>query len=296
MTMHKNFTNLSLDGYTFQSHWMSVNQFRYHYLDEGMPEDAPVVMVHGNPSWSYYYRNLIPEISKNHRVIVPDHMGMGLSDKPQDYIYRLEKHIENLEFLVESLNLKDITLVLHDWGGVIGMGYAVRHPEKVKQFVILNTAAFYMPILPLSLQLARSPFLGDFLVRGLNGFALSALFFGVVHHERMTKAIRQGFLSPYDNWHNRIAIFRFVQDIPAEENHPSRKLLDEIGEKIGIFKDHPMLIAWGDKDPVFSRKFFDEWNQRFPQAQSHLFQDAGHYVLEDAYERILPLILKFLNT
>ncbi len=117
---------------------------RYHYIDEG--QGPPVVMVHGNPSWSIYYRNLVEALRSTHRCIVPDHIGCGFSDKPDDsnYAYTLSQRIEDLESLLESLNLTEpITLVVHDWGGAIGMGYATRHPEKIARLVILNTAAFH---------------------------------------------------------------------------------------------------------------------------------------------------------
>jgi cis-3-alkyl-4-acyloxetan-2-one decarboxylase len=282
--------------YPFESHWLEFEKYRYHYLDEGDKSHSPVVMLHGNPSWSFLYRNLIPELRNTNRVIVPDHIGMGLSDKPEKYPYILSRHIDNLEILIDHLGLKDISLVLHDWGGIIGMGYAIRHPENVKRFIVLNTAAFYLPAIPLSLKIARSPFIGDIFVRGLNGFAIGALILGIVHHERITPQIKQGYLQPYDTWAKRVSILRFIQDIPLEKNHPSRETLLEIDRKIEVFKSHPMMIAWGDKDPVFTTKYFlSEWRRRFPQAEVHLFEDAGHYVLEDAYERILPLAKNFLN-
>src|SRR5262245_5273337 len=117
--------------YPFQSHWLVLDGLRYHYLDEGPKEAPPILMLHGNPTWSFYYRPLIPTLSQTHRVIVPDHMGCGLSDKPQNYPYNLEQHIQNVEKLIAHLGLRQITLVVHDWGGVIGMGYATRHPDNI---------------------------------------------------------------------------------------------------------------------------------------------------------------------
>ncbi len=284
------------DLYPFDSNWLDLGGTRYHYVDEG-PRDAPaVVMVHGNPTWSFYYRTLIPEISRTHRVIVPDHVGCGLSDKPQEYTYTLNQHIENLEALIAHLGLKNVTLVLHDWGGAIGMGYATRHPDNVARFVIFNTAAFFLPVVPMSLRLARSPVLGELVVRGLNGFAGTAQFLAVSHRERITPQIRAGYLAPYDSWQNRIAIYRFVQDIPLGKNHPSRPTLNDIETKLGLFRNHPMLIIWGAKDFVFTeRDFLPEWQRRFPDAQVRVLSDAGHYVVEDAHERILPWVLEFLE-
>lgn len=251
-------------------------------------------MLHGNPSWSFYYRNLIRGLSPHHRVIVPDHMGMGLSDKPQDYPYTLEQHIHNLDILITTLGLVDVSYVLHDWGGLIGMGHALRHVEQTGRFVILNTAGFYFNQIPLSLRIARGGVFGEILVRGLNVFARGALIWGIHHHERIDTKVRSAYLAPYDNWKNRIAIYRFVQDIPLEAGHPTLALLMQIDAGIQVFSQHPMLIIWGARDPVFTIDgWFNEWRRRFPQAQAVSFEDAGHYVLEDAPERILPLVAGF---
>ncbi|HMR67384.1 MAG TPA: alpha/beta fold hydrolase [Anaerolineae bacterium] len=285
------------DLYPFKSHWLAIDGHRLHYLDEGPRDAPPLLMLHGNPTWSFYYRTLIPSLSQSHRVIVPDHLGCGLSDKPQQYPYCLARHIANVECLVEQLHLKDITLVLHDWGGVIGMGYATRQPENVRRFVIFNTAAFVLPLIPKRIKLCRVPYLGEVLVRGLNLFAGLAVYMASGHPRRMSPQIRAGYKAPYDNWANRLAILRFVRDIPLEANHPTRPLLVDIDHGLAQFKSHPMLILWGGQDFCFTeRDFFAEWKRRFPQAETHVFPDAGHYVVEDAHERIVPLVLKFLSS
>ncbi|MEJ5308132.1 MAG: alpha/beta fold hydrolase [Anaerolineae bacterium] len=286
--------------YPFAPHWLDLGGVKMHYLDEGPRDAPPVVMVHGNPTWSFYYRTLIPEIAQTHRVIVPDHVGCGLSDKPQDYPYTLEQHIRNLETLIAHLELRDITLVLHDWGGAIGMGYATRHPENVRaehgsRFVIFNTSAFYMPAVPWVLKLARSPVIGETMLRGLNAFAGMAVYLAMVNHKRMTPDVRAGYLAPYNSWRNRIAIYRFVQDIPVSADHPTRATVDAIDAKLHLFRDHPMLILWGAQDFVFTVKdFLAGWQARFPKADVHILDHAGHYVVEDAYERILPPMKTFL--
>jgi pimeloyl-ACP methyl ester carboxylesterase len=281
--------------YPFASHWLDLDGVHCHYLDEGPPDAPPVVMLHGNPTWSFFYRTLVPHVSQSYRVIVPDHVGCGLSDKPQDYPYCLEQHIQNLERLIAALNLEDVTLVVHDWGGAIGMGYATRHPENVGRFVILNTAAFYQPNLPLRIKMCRLPLLGDVLLRGLNAFARLALPWATVHHERLTPEVRAGYLAPYDCWQNRVAILRFVQDIPFERRHRSRKTLEAIEANLYLFGAHPMLIIWGAQDFVFTvRDYLTEWQARFPYAETRVIPDAGHYLVEDAHERIAPWICAFL--
>ena len=267
-----------------------------HYLDEGPRDGVPLVMCHGNPTWSFYYRTLIPALSRTYRVIVPDHVGCGLSGKPQDYAYTLEQHVRNLEALVEHLDLCHIVLVVHDWGGGIGMGYATRHPEAVDRFVIFNTSAFYLPAVPWVLKLARSPGLGAVMLRGLNAFAGLAVWLAMKDHARMTREVRAGYLAPYDNWHDRIAIYRFVQDIPVTADHPTRATIDAIDAKLPTFRGRPMLIIWGAGDWIFTVKdFLAGWRERFPEAEVHVLPDAGHYVVEDAHERIVPLMLDFLK-
>jgi haloalkane dehalogenase len=281
--------------YPFASHWLDLDGIRYHYLDEGPADAPPILMLHGNPTWSFYYRTLIPALSRDYRVVVPDHIGCGLSDKPQDHDYCLEEHIRNVERLVEALDLRQITLALHDWGGAIGMGYATRHPERAARFVLFNTAAFYQPILPLRIRACRLPLFGDLMVRGLNAFAALALPMAVHHQDRITPAVRAGYLAPYDNWQDRIAILRFVRDIPLGRRHRSRATLDQIEANLYLFSERPMLIVWGARDFCFTvRDFLTEWQARFPYAEIHVVEDAGHYVVEDAHERIVPWMRTFL--
>ena len=279
--------------YPFESHFLDLGGIRYHYLDEGRGE--PIVMLHGNPTRSFYYRRLIMELRTKYRVIAPDHIGCGLSDKPQQYEYTLERHIANLEALMKHLALKKITLGMHDWGGPIGMGYAVRHADHVKRFVILNTVAFWSPHIPLFLRLCRLPLFGAIAIRGLNLFAGLATIIACRRRERMTGEVRAGYLFPYDSYANRIAILRFVQDIPVDPRHPTYGVLQAIERGLAQFQCHPMLIIWGCKDPVFTGLLLKSWEERFPGAVVKEIDDAGHYVVEDAYERIIPWINEFLE-
>ncbi len=276
--------------YPFDSHRLSLDGHAYHYIDEGAGD--PLVMLHGNPTWSFYYRALIAEFRKEHRVVAPDHMGCGLSDKPQDYPYTLEQHIANLTALLDSLKLERITLFVHDWGGPIGMGFASRHPDRVKRFVIFNTAAFPSSRIPLRINLCRLPVFGPLAVRGLNAFAGLAPL--MASAKGMTPAVKAAYLAPYDNWGNRIAILRFVQDIPMGPEHPTFTVVENIGRELSTLKDRPMLIVWGAQDWCFTTDFLEEWRKRFPRAEVKLVTDAGHYVVEDAHDRIIPWVREFL--
>jgi haloalkane dehalogenase len=275
---------------------MDLGGLHYHYLDQGRGE--PVVMVHGNPTWSFYFRGLVRALRDTYRTIVPDHIGCGRSDKPDDraYDYTLARRVADLEALLEHLGIRDtITLVLHDWGGMIGMTYAHRHPERIRRLVILNTAAFLLPPgkrLPWRLWLCRNTWLGALLVRGLNAFSRSALKLCVC--KPLPAGVREAYLAPYDSWQHRIAVLRFVQDIPLRPGDRSYALVKEVQEGLERFREVPMLLCWGERDFVFDHHFREEWQRRFPQAEVHQFAEAGHYVLEDAGEEIAPLVRAFL--
>ena len=277
--------------YPFAARKKSIEGHYLSFLDQG--QGKVIVMLHGNPTWSFYFRNLVNLLQNNYRVIVPDHMGCGFSDKPRDYPYTLKTHINNLENLLAGLGIEKFSLVLHDWGGAIGMGLAVRYPERVESIVVLNTAAFRSRRIPLRISICRIPLLGDLIVRGFNGFARGALSMAVTN--KMAPAIASGYLEPYDSWAHRIALLRFVQDIPMKPGHPSWQSLMEIEEGLTRFQNTPMLILWGGRDFCFNRHFYEEWLQRFPGAENHFFPDAGHYVLEDAFDRLAPLTVNFFN-
>lgn len=279
--------------YPFKSHFLQIEGLNYHYLDEG--SGPAVVMLHGNPTWSFYYRNLVLGLRDTHRVIVPDHIGCGLSDKPQDYSYRLENHVKNLTTLLNHLDLPEITLVVHDWGGPIGLGWAVQFPEKINKMVVFNTTAFLSKKFPLRILMCKLPVIGDILIRGCNFFALGAVYMASKNREKMTAVVKQGYLKPYNSYTNRIANLRFVQDIPLTKNHPSWQYGMSLAAQLDKLSNKPTLICWGDKDFCFTELFLNEWKRRFPRAQVHRFPYAGHYVVEDAIDEIQPLVKNFLE-
>jgi len=279
--------------YNFKSHYARIDGHRLHYIDEG--QGPVIVAVHGNPTWSFYYRNVIKYLRNNFRVIALDHMGCGYSDKPQEYDYTLSRHIENLTKLLNSLDINKCSLMVHDWGGAIGMGFAVRNSEKIEKIVVLNTAAFRSQRIPFRIALCRWPLLGQFLVRGLNGFAWPATFMAVVRP--MDGLTKKYYLRPYDSWKNRIAVHGFVMDIPLDASHPSYGTLLEIEEGLGRIKEKkiPLLVLWGGKDFCFTREFYQQWKSLFPDAEAHYFDNLGHYILEDGYEIIRPHLNSFFN-
>lgn len=281
--------------YPFASHRLNLDGLRYHYIDEGPRDAAPLLFVHGNPTWSFAWRNLVRALSPEYRCVAVDHIGCGLSDKPQRHAYTLDQHIGNLSALIESLDLRNITLVAHDWGGCIGMGAAGRLPDRFARFVLMNTAAFRSTRMPFRIAVCRWPVLGAIGVRGFNLFARAALTMAV-NKVTLSPEVRRGLLAPYDSWGHRIAIHRFVQDIPLTSAHPSYGTLVEVEESLAKQTGKPMLLAWGMRDWCFTPAFLAEWRQRFPAAEIAEFAEAGHYVFEDEPEGLAAALRGFLAT
>jgi len=266
---------------------------RMSYLDEGPRDDEAVLMLHGNPTWSFFYRDLVRAVAPTMRCVVPDHIGMGLSEKPADYSYRLATRIADVEALVASLGLKKIHLVVHDWGGAIGFGLATRHPELIGCITILNTAAFVSDRIPARISLCRAPVIGEFAVRAFNAFAWPATWMSV-HARKLKEDEARGFLFPYDSWASRIAVHRFVADIPLEADHPSRATLTEIEDRLPLLAGKAKLVVWGAWDFCFDDTFLDRWREIYPDAEICRLREAGHYVLEDGGEAVRFKIRDFL--
>ena len=270
------------------------------YLDEGPRDGEIVLMLHGNPSWSYYWRHLVLGLRDKYRCIVPDHVGMGLSDKPgdADYTYTLQSRVDDLTRLLNTLGIDGpLTMAVHDWGGMIGFGWALTHEAQVRRLVITNTAAFPLPAakpLPWQLKLGRDMKLGALMIRGFNAFAAGAARDGVMR--KMPADVRRAYEAPYDSWANRIATLRFVQDIPMGAGDPAWTLLNAAAKRLPAYADRPAFIGWGLRDFVFDHHFLEHFRNALPQAEAHAFEDAGHYVLEDKHEVLVPAMRRFLDT
>ncbi len=281
------------DDYPFTSHWFQTPAGIQHYVDEGT---GPVLlMVHGNPTWSFAWRRLVSAFRGQYRVIAIDHLGCGFSEKPQDRnIYTLNGHIQRLQSLVELLGLKNITLFGHDWGGAIGMGCACRMKERFRRFVLMNTGAFRSQAIPFRISLCRIPLLGMLGDQGFNLFARAALSMAV--EKPLSPAARAGLIAPYDSWANRIAVHEFVQDIPLTSSHHSYGTLTEVDESLPSFSSHPIKLIWGMKDWCFTpQEFLNGFLARFPNASVTRIADAGHYVFEDATEQVISESAAFLQ-
>ena len=278
--------------FPFESRTLQVKAGRLHYVDEGPRSANPILCLHGNPTWAFHFRELIAQARPFHRVVAFDHMGMGLSDRPTDFSYTLAEHVGNAVSFVDALDLRKITLVVHDWGGAIGMGLALARPDRIARITVMNTAAFFIPRLPRRIAICRAGAPGEFITRGLNGFALAAT--------RMTTSIplapevRAGYLAPYVSWRRRIGIWNFVRDIPMEPDHRSRSTLAKIEEGLSTLH-RPVQILWGERDWCFTPEFREVWQRHFPNAYVHRFDNAGHYLIEDEPGGVIARIRDFAS-
>jgi len=286
------------DLYPFDSHFLNIDGHDLHYIDEG--KGKPVIMVHGNPTWSFYYRNQVKNLSATHRCIVPDHIGCGFSDKPDEksYHYTLKSRVSDLDRLINHLDIKDkINLIVHDWGGMIGLAWAIDHMDRIDKIVITNTSGFFLPHdknLPLRLWLIKNlAWFAIPAVLGLNVFSRGALT--LASENGLSEKVKKGLVAPYNSWKNRIATLKFVQDIPISEKDESYNIVDHVDKHLTRLDDSKLLFLWGAKDFVFDLTFYNEFKRRFPNARTTVFQDASHYLFEDKPEETGRLIKDFLT-
>jgi len=279
----------------YASHEFSASGHTLRYLDEGSGPEV-LLCVHGNPTWSFYYRKVIEQFSPQYRVIAVDHLGCGRSDKPSqaDFPYTLNSHRENLVSLIDALELDQITLIAHDWGGAIGLSAMLERVEKLNRIVLLNTGAFPPPYLPKRIAACRIPVLGSLCVRGLNAFARAAIHMAMSRN-KMSPETTRGLLAPYDTWKNRVAIDAFVRDIPMSPQHPTYEPLAQLEQQLPSLAHYPSLLVWGMQDWCFRPECLRRFQAAWPDAVSLEIPDAGHYVIEDAPEETLNAIATFLG-
>ena len=281
--------------YPFESNFHPIGGHRLHYLDEGPRDAPPLLMVHGNPTWSFYYRNLVRELSGSYRTIAVDHLGCGLSDKPAAWDYCLENHIGNLVSLVESLGLEGATLIAHDWGGAIGMGTLQRLRKRFQQIVLFNTATFPPPYIPFRIRVCRWPLVGKLGLQGMNLFARAAITMATERGDGLEPTVAEGLLAPYDSWANRIATYKFVKDIPLSPSHRTWSVLQEIESGLDELKSMPIKLIWGMKDWCFRPECLERLKTHWPEADVTEFPQGGHYIVEDEPEAVVSLVQDFLG-
>ena len=278
--------------YPFASNWLNLGAFRLHYVESG--NGPPLVMVHGNPTWSFLWRHLMTDLP-NYRSIAVDHVGCGLSDKPRNLSYCLSVHEAHLIRLLDELDIANATLLAHDWGGPIGLRALLARRERFSRIILFNTGAFPPPYIPWRIRACRIPVLGRVAVQGFNLFALAAQSMAVHQTSSITEIARRGLIAPYDNWSNRQAIYQFVRDIPASKDHPTWKYLEDLEAKLPELADLPIKLIWGMRDWCFQPSCLERLAACWPQAEVERIEDAGHWVTEEAREKVCQVVGEFLE-
>ena len=282
--------------FPFAPHYMDLESFQMHYVDVG--EGDPLVLLHGDPTWGYLYRHFLPPLATRARCIVPDHMGMGKSGVPAGpYPYRLRHHIDNLEAFILRLELRDITLAVHDWGGPVGLGFAIRHPSRLKRLILMNTWAFAQwpgGPLPRLIELIRSP-RGEAFIMGKNGYVQPALVGTTAHSNHLTETALDAYLAPFRTPESRLALLCWSRDIPVTTGDASYAEMQQIQNGLTQFRHLPVLLVWGMQDPVLPPTVLRIWQQLYPHATTHEIEEASHFLQEDAPERIAQAVEQFLE-
>jgi haloalkane dehalogenase len=282
----------------FEPRWFDADAGRLHFVDEGPRDGTPVVMLHGNPAWSYLYRRFIPALTAaGHRAIAMDLLGFGRSDKPDDEsAYTVTRHTGRVGPLLDQLDLRDVCLVVHDWGGPIGLPWAVANPDRVARLMILNTFA---PRLPgpmgrgLSLRLLRLRGTGELIAKVRGGLTEDFLLgSGTRRRERLDADAKRAYRAPYPDAASRTGVLAFPRQVPLSPDTPVAELVSDTDAGLRrLFRKRPVRICWGMRDVLFGPEVLDMWRETLPGAGVVRLDDAGHFVQEDAHERVIPELL-----
>jgi cis-3-alkyl-4-acyloxetan-2-one decarboxylase len=281
--------------FPFEPRFLSAGDIELHYVDVGPPDAAPLLFVHGNPTWSYLWRRPIAELSsRGHRCIAFDHMGFGRSEKPRALAaYSLQRHVDNALALIDELDLDGVTLVAHDWGGPIGLGALLRRSDRLRRVVLMNTWAWELPsFLPPFLREFRTEGLGEILALGGNLFVESIP--GGMRRRDPDPVMMEAYRAPFPDYWSRAGTLAFQREIPLTERDRSAPLMGSIHERLpGL--SVPVLLVWGMRDPVFQPVFLDQWRELFPGAETVELEDASHFVVEDDPAAVTAAIEGFLR-
>jgi len=284
------------DGtFGFDARYLDAGGVQLHYVDEGPRDAAPVVMLHGNPTWSYMYRKPIASLSaQGHRCIALDHMGFGRSDKPPELrSYRLRRHIDNTVAFLDALDLTEVTLVLHDWGGPIGLGAALERPDRIASIVCMNTWAWELPsFLPPFLREFRTDGLGEILALAGN-LMVEAIPGGMTRRDH-DAPMMDAYRAPFPDYWSRVGTLAFTRDIPLTERDPSATEIARIQDGLGSL-GKPFLLVWGMRDRVFQPVFLDQWRQLVTDCRVVEIADAGHYLVEDRPDLVAEAVHDFVT-
>jgi haloalkane dehalogenase len=278
-------------SFPFQSRWITLGAGRVHYVDEGRGD--PILFVHGTPTWSFEYRHLIQALSAENRCIAPDHLGFGLSERPTDFAYTPEAHAAVLDEFVRALDLQQLTLVVHDFGGPIGLPIALDHPERVRRLVLINTWMWPFDDDPGMLRKARlvgGP-VGRWLYRHLN-FSLRVIMPSAYgRRAALTPDIHRQYLEVFRDKNARVQVLHAL----ARALTGSRDFYARLWDRAGELSRSPVLLVWGLADPAFGPALLNRWRQRLPHASVVDLEGVGHWPHEEDPARVVGAIRQFLR-
>jgi cis-3-alkyl-4-acyloxetan-2-one decarboxylase len=281
--------------FPFEARFLRAGEISLHYVDEGPSDAKPLLFVHGNPTWSYLWRKPIAELSADgHRCVAFDHMGFGRSGKPPRLsAYTLKRHVDHALALVDELDLRDVTLVAHDWGGPIGLGAMLERSDRLRALVLINTWAWELPsFLPPFLREFRTEGLGEILALAGNLFVESIP--GGMARRDPEPVMMEAYRAPFPDYWSRTGTLAFQRDIPLTERDRSAPVMASIHERLPSL-DVPVGLVWGMRDPVFQPVFLDQWRELFPHAEVTEIADAAHFVLEDRPDVVVAAIRRLLR-
>jgi cis-3-alkyl-4-acyloxetan-2-one decarboxylase len=276
--------------FPFEPRYLSAGDVRLHYVDEGPADAPPLLFVHGNPTWSYLWRKPLAELpAQGRRCVAFDHMGFGRSDKPAHLgPYTLQTHIDNALALIDELDLRDVVLVAHDWGGPIGLGAMLERADRLRGLVLMNTWAWELPsFLPPFVREFRTEGLGEILALGGNLFVESIP--GGMARRDTDPVMMEAYRSPFPDYWSRVGALAFQRDIPLTERDRSAALMGTIHERLQQL-DVPLTLVWGMRDRVFQPVFLDQWRELFPEAKVVELADAAHFVPEDRPDAVVEAL------
>ena len=286
--MENKYTWLNKNEYPFKSNYFDINGQALHFIDEG--NGRIILFVHGTPSWSFDFRNVIKALIPEFRCIAIDHIGFGLSDKPENYDYSTINHAGTLENFILSKNLENITLVLHDFGGPIGFDFSIKHPKRIKKIVVLNSWLWSSEKDPEFIRISRilkNPLL-PFLYRNLN-FSPRFILPGSYGDKKISKQILKQYTRPFANKKERNGTVAFARSLLNDQNW-----FEELWTKKKVLSDKPILFIWGMKDPVIKPNNLEKFLSGFPDSIDIKIETSGHFPQEEEPELVTESIRNFM--
>jgi haloalkane dehalogenase len=286
---HQRPFQVSKELYPFADHWFDYKGAAIHYVDEG--RGLPVLMLHGNPSWSFLYRNIIKGVTGFCRAIAPDYPGFGMSEHPEDYGYTPREHAAAIEALIDFLNLPRFVLVVQDWGGPIGMSIAVKRAQQIAGLVILNTWAWPSRGKMIIFSHLMGDALGRWVIRRFNFFAKGVVPGSISRKEHKTPEILKAYTDPFPTPESRIGTWVFPRQIRMND-----AWLAETERGLERLRDKPVEMVFAMKDPAFGREaVIERWKSYFTNVTVERIPGANHYIQEDAPERIVAAIQRVIE-